>query len=53
MVIIRPILNRCHEDEFTCADGICIPSDQRCDMVQHCEDYTDELECDTVSLTGF
>ena len=42
-------LSRCRESEFTCDDGSCIPSEQRCDLVQNCEDFTDELGCDTVS----
>ena len=41
-------LSRCSPDEFTCTDGVCIPSGQRCDLVQNCDDFSDELGCDTV-----
>ena len=49
--LINLTLSRCSEDEFTCADGICIPSWQRCDLVQHCDDLSDELECHTVTAS--
>lgn len=43
-------LSRCNEHEFTCNDGLCVPSEQRCDLVQNCEDFSDELGCDTVNI---
>jgi hypothetical protein len=47
--LLNLTLSTCSEDEFTCNDGICIPSWQRCDLVQNCEDLSDELECHTVT----
>ena len=47
--LLNLTLSTCSEDEFTCDDGICIPSWQRCDLVQNCEDLSDELECHTVT----
>ena len=35
-------------DEFTCDDGTCIEASGRCDMVQNCPDFSDELDCQTV-----
>ena len=43
-------LSRCSEDEFTCNDGVCIDSSKRCDLVQDCVDFSDELECTTVRV---
>lgn len=33
----------CGDDQFTCGDGECIPFDDLCDGVSHCQDFTDEL----------
>lgn len=38
----------CEEDEFTCRNGLCIPSSQVCDGLSDCSDRSDEREdeCD-------
>ncbi len=33
-------LNACNESEFNCADGQCIPMEERCDGVLNCDDDT-------------
>ena len=33
---------------FCCANGACIDSELRCDNVLHCDDHSDELNCDTL-----
>ena len=32
----------CNSTSYTCDDGQCIPLRQRCDIVRHCKDYSDE-----------
>ena len=46
-------LSRCLETEFTCNDGTCIPVEQRCDLLRNCQDFSDELGCDTVRGNTF
>lgn len=46
---INLTLSRCLESEFTCNDGTCIPAEERCDFLTNCQDFSDELGCDTVS----
>ena len=43
-------LNTCVEGQFTCGDGVCIDIEQRCDRAKHCQDWSDELGCDTVQI---
>ena len=40
----------CGKEEFTCSNGLCISLDERCDSVQHCEDWSDELDCSPLQL---
>lgn len=35
----------CTEDEYTCSNGECIPSDRQCDGHTDCENGDDELDC--------
>lgn len=35
----------CHDDEFLCHDGMCIPQSWKCDMKWDCIDGSDELNC--------
>ena len=35
----------CAEDEFTCANGDCIPNTYTCDNVDDCDDQSDEEGC--------
>ncbi|CAK8680068.1 unnamed protein product [Clavelina lepadiformis] len=41
----------CSNDEFRCWNGSCIPFEQKCDGVRHCEDDSDEIECVLTSAT--
>ena len=43
-------LTSCKEDEFTCDDGLCIPMEERCDQFGHCNDMSDERDCQVLSL---
>ena len=38
-------LTGCQDGEFTCNDGQCISTMERCDQVVHCADESDEREC--------
>ncbi|XP_072025071.1 uncharacterized protein [Amphiura filiformis] len=44
----------CAANEYTCADGLtCIPEDYRCDYLDDCEDFSDELDCECNPMTDF
>ncbi|ROT63777.1 putative glycine receptor subunit alpha-2 [Penaeus vannamei] len=43
-------LGICGEGEFTCADGICIDLDKRCDLRVDCLDQSDEMACSLVDI---
>ncbi|KAK3870048.1 hypothetical protein Pcinc_024680 [Petrolisthes cinctipes] len=50
----RPVNeNHGREDDgqYTCDDGTCINIDHRCDLLAHCPDLTDEINCNTVKLS--
>uniref|UniRef100_A0A665X318 MAM and LDL receptor class A domain containing 1 n=1 Tax=Echeneis naucrates TaxID=173247 RepID=A0A665X318_ECHNA len=32
----------CTPEQYTCANGLCIPQDNLCDLISHCEDNSDE-----------
>uniref|UniRef100_T1GJ42 EGF-like domain-containing protein n=1 Tax=Megaselia scalaris TaxID=36166 RepID=T1GJ42_MEGSC len=40
-----PPMRNCSESEFRCSNGKCIKSAHRCDGEYHCEDHTDEFNC--------
>ena len=35
----------CHDDEFQCRDGGCVPTSWRCDRHSDCDDGSDEDDC--------
>ncbi|XP_037811627.1 basement membrane-specific heparan sulfate proteoglycan core protein-like isoform X4 [Lucilia sericata] len=42
--------NPCTEFQFRCGNNVCIPLHLRCDGFYHCNDMTDELNCDEYRL---
>lgn len=52
--LLRPqpklLLTACEANEFTCADGHCIPKSKRCDSSLDCSDQSDERECNRVAV---
>jgi len=43
-------LTACSAEQFTCADGACVPLRRRCDLRADCPDASDELGCRKVLL---
>ncbi|XP_068211704.1 LOW QUALITY PROTEIN: uncharacterized protein [Palaemon carinicauda] len=43
--IIEISLSSCTTEEFTCADGSCVPSTARCNLLSDCTDGSDEDRC--------
>ncbi|XP_076222662.1 uncharacterized protein LOC116428254 isoform X2 [Nomia melanderi] len=43
----------CLDDEWTCANTLCIPSEKRCDGHMNCYDHSDEYNCVCDSKTHF
>ena len=41
---------QCNASEFTCNSGACIPLYYHCDDVEDCDDKSDEINCDIVSI---
>ncbi|KAK3891537.1 hypothetical protein Pcinc_004581 [Petrolisthes cinctipes] len=39
------------DGQYTCDDGTCISIDHRCDLLAHCPDLSDEINCNTVKLS--
>lgn len=46
------VLKNCSENEFACANGNCIPIEERCNHVVNCYDNSDELDCGDIFETG-
>ncbi|XP_071524207.1 uncharacterized protein [Panulirus ornatus] len=40
----------CNNDEFTCANGDCIPKERRCNAKDDCSDLSDEEDCQVIIL---
>lgn len=47
---IELIITNCNKDEWTCDSGDCIPRDERCDLTEHCDDFSDEFNCNEFIL---
>ena len=43
-------LSSCHNGEFTCRDGGCVATEERCDRKQDCLDGSDEAGCKIVNF---
>ena len=43
-------LTTCTKEEYTCDNGKCIPSDNRCDQARNCDDGSDEENCQLVQM---
>ena len=41
-------LSSCSVTQFSCASGICIPLNKRCDFKNDCPDKSDEAKCNKV-----
>ena len=39
------IVTTCDMKHFTCGDGVCIKMEDRCNLVEDCEDQSDEFDC--------
>ena len=53
LFVVNPLVNNaslfldvtCAENEFTCANGNCIPNAYKCDNEDDCDDQSDEKGC--------
>ena len=43
-------LTGCHDDQFTCASGDCIPMMELCNQINNCGDESDEKNCTLLDL---
>lgn len=43
--LINMLLDPCYENDFTCADGSCIPDKLLCDGTADCQGHHDEMNC--------
>ena len=41
-------LSSCSPGQFGCHDGLCVDIKYRCDMIHHCQDKSDEVDCHTL-----
>lgn len=44
------LFSSCNYNQFTCNDGSCISVENRCDIIQHCSDNSDEVDCQKVQV---
>ena len=49
-VIRRLKFTTCSDGQFTCDDGLCVGIEQRCDQIPHCNDNSDEKNCNIIDL---
>ena len=45
MIIVDIPAENCGSDEFVCDNGRCVSSDQKCDEIDDCGDFSDERDC--------
>ncbi|KAK3860714.1 hypothetical protein Pcinc_033255 [Petrolisthes cinctipes] len=45
-------LTACRTTEFACDNGQCVPHTARCDEITHCNDRSDEADCQVVQRVG-
>ncbi|XP_059095252.1 uncharacterized protein LOC131890013 isoform X2 [Tigriopus californicus] len=43
-------LSACNEEEFNCANGVCISMSERCNNVINCPDKSDEIDCKMIQI---
>lgn len=48
--VVEISLSACATDEFTCADGSCVPGSVRCNLLEDCLDSSDEENCNLVEF---
>ena len=41
-------ITSCKKEQFTCFDGRCIPISERCNLVNNCNDWSDEKGCNII-----
>ena len=42
---VYPDAVACDRDEFLCGNDRCVPETAKCDLIDHCGDYSDEVPC--------
>ena len=47
-VSVQNIHTNCSSEEFTCNNGKCVDSSQKCNNVNDCRDNSDERDCGTL-----
>ena len=46
-LVFNPVyVGACLTEEFSCAQGSCVPEDCVCDFTNNCEDGSDEEDCE-------
>ena len=49
LTIFNVSMSSCAEDQFTCKNGSCIGVKERCDGAYHCQDFSDEDNCNIMT----